>query len=214
MSVEEPVRILIADNTREFREHIRGLLAAQPALAIVAEAGNSVDALQLAAQTLPDLVLLDLQMPDLNAIETTRRLTATSPNLGVLVVTMFEDAAAVFAAMRAGARGYLLKSARKTELLQAIQVVVDGEAMFSPAIARRLITFFAMNRPPTLPFPELTAQEREILTFLAQGADNQAIAATFSLSLKTVHNQVANIYAKLQLADRTLAAVRAHEAGS
>jgi DNA-binding NarL/FixJ family response regulator len=152
-------------------------------------------------------------MPGLNGIEATRRLASTSPHVGVLMVTMFEDDDSVFAAMRAGARGYLLKGARKTETLRAIRAVADGEAIFSPAIARRLMGFFAARPATPLPFPELTDREREILTLIAQGRDNQAIATALFLSVKTVRNHVSNIYAKLQVADRAQAALRAREAG-
>lgn len=213
MSGEEPIRILIADDNTEFREGLHGLLAAQPDLTIVGAAATGAAALTLAARTLPDVVLMDLQMPDLNGIEATRRLAATSPHVGVLVVTMFEDDDSVFAAMRAGARGYLLKGARKVEVLRAIRAVASGEAIFSPAIARRLIGFFAAPRSASAPFPELTEREREILALIAQGRDNQAIAGQFSLSIKTVRNHVSNIFAKLQVTDRAQAAVRAREAG-
>ena len=207
------IRILIADDNAEFRERLRGLLAAQPDLAVVGEAASGDAALVLAARLLPDVVLMDLQMPDLNGIEATRRLVATSPHVGVLVVTMFDDDDSVFAAMRAGARGYLLKGARKAETLRAIRAVASGEAIFSPVIARRLMGFFTAVRPvPTL-FPELTDREREILAHIAQGRGNQEIAGRLSLSLKTVRNHVSIIYGKLQVADRAQAALRAREGG-
>ncbi len=209
----DPIRVLIADDNAEFRAGLRGLLEAQADLAVVGEAATGGAALALAARTLPDVVLMDLQMPDLDGIAATRRLAATSPHVGVLVVTMFEDDESVFAAMRAGARGYLLKGARKAETLRAIHAVVDGEAIFSPAIARRLMGFFAAARPAPAPFPELTDREREVLALIAQGRDNGAIAAALSLSLKTVRNHVSSIYGKLQVADRAQAAVRAREAG-
>jgi len=213
VTADDPIRILIADDNPEFREGLRGLLAAQPDLAVVGEAATGAEALALAVRTLPDVVLMDLQMPDLNGIEATRRLAAASPHIGVLMVTMFEDDDSVFAAMRAGARGYLLKGARKAETLRAIRAVADGEAIFSPAIARRLMGFFAAARlaPPVL--PELTDREREVLALIAQGRSNQAIADALFLSLKTVRNHVSNIFAKLQVADRAQAALRARDAG-
>lgn len=207
------IRILIADDNAEFREGLRGLLAAQPDLAVVGEAASGDAALVLAARLLPDVVLMDLQMPDLNGIEATRRLVATSPHVGVLVVTMFDDDDSVFAAMRAGARGYLLKGARKAETLRAIRAVASGEAIFSPVIARRLMGFFTAVRPVPTVFPELTDREREILAHIAQGRGNQEIAGRLSLSLKTVRNHVSIIYGKLQVADRAQAALRAREGG-
>ena len=205
MTTDDPIRILIADDNPEFREGLRGLLAAQPDLAVGGEAATGAEALALAARTLPDVVLMDLQMPDLNGIEATRRLTAASPHIGVLMVTMFEDDDSIFAAMRAGAR--------KAETLRAIRAVTDGEAIFSPAIARRLMGFFAAARPAPPALPELTDREREVLALIAQGRGNQAIADALFLSLKTVRNHVSNIFAKLQVADRAQAALRARDAG-
>ena len=212
-AADERIRIIIADDNGEFREGLRGLLAAQPDLAVVGEAATGEGALALAARLLPDVVLMDLQMPGLNGIEATRRLVASSPHVGVLVVTMFEDDDSVFAAMRAGARGYLLKGARKAETLRAIRAVASGEAIFSPAIARRLVGFFAAVRPAPTAFPELTEREREILALIARGQGNQEIADRLSLSLKTIRNHVSSIYGKLQVADRTQAALRAREGG-
>lgn len=213
MSDDERIRILIADDNAEFREGLRGLLAAQADLAVIGTAPDGDTALALAARLLPDVVLMDLQMPGLNGIEATRRLVATSPHVGVLVVTMFEDDDSVFAAMRAGARGYLLKGARKAETLRAIRAVASGEAIFSPAIARRLMGFFAAPKPEPTAFPELTDREREILTLIARGSGNQEIAQNLSLSVKTVRNHVSLIYSKLQVADRAQAALRAREGG-
>jgi len=213
MGDDERIRILIADDNIEFREGLRGLLAAQADLAVVGTAPDGDTALSLAARLLPDVVLMDLQMPGLNGIEATRRLVATSPHVGVLVVTMFEDDDSVFAAMRAGARGYLLKGARKAETLRAIRAVASGEAIFSPAIARRLMGFFAAPKPTPTAFPELTDREREILTLIARGSGNLEIADRLSLSVKTVRNHVSLIYSKLQVADRAQAALRAREGG-
>jgi DNA-binding NarL/FixJ family response regulator len=210
---DERIRILIADDNTEFREGMRGLLAAQADLAVVGTAPDGDTALSLAARLLPDVVLMDLQMPGVNGIEATRRLVASSPHIGVLVVTMFEDDDSVFSAMRAGARGYLLKGARKAETLRAIRAVASGEAIFSPAIARRLMGFFAAPRPAPTAFPELTDREREILALIARGSSNQDIADQLSLSVKTVRNHVSLIYSKLQVADRAQAALRAREGG-
>ena len=207
----EAIRILIADDNPEFREGLRGLLAGAPDTAVVGEATSGDQAIALAGRLQPDVVLMDLKMPALNGIEATRRIVSASPHIGVLVVTMFEDDDSVFAAMRAGARGYLLKGALKAETLRAIRAVASGEAIFSPAIARRLMTFFARPAAPTL--PELTDREREVLTLIAQGRSNQQIAEQLFLSLKTVRNHVSNIFGKLQVVDRAQAVLRAREAG-
>ena len=207
----EAIRILIADDNPEFREGLRGLLAGAPDTAVVGEATTGDQAIALAARLQPDVALMDLKMPGLNGIEATRRIVSASPHIGVLVVTMFEDDDSVFAAMRAGARGYLLKGALKAETLRAIRAVASGEAIFSPAIARRLMTFFARPAAPAL--PELTDREREILTLIAQGRSNQQIAEQLYLSLKTVRNHVSNIFGKLQVVDRAQAVLRAREAG-
>jgi DNA-binding NarL/FixJ family response regulator len=209
----EPIHVLIADDSLDFRTGMRSLLDAQPDIIVVGEAATGSQALELAGQLLPDVVLMDLQMPDVNGIEATRLLVATSPHVGVLVVTMFDDDDSVFAAMRAGARGYLLKGARKAETLRAIRAVVGGEAIFSPAIARRLVGYFAAFAPSAVAFPELTEREREILALIAQGRGNTDIADALYLSLKTVRNHVSNILSKLQVADRTQAAIRARESG-
>ncbi len=213
MTVDDAIRVLIADDNAEFRAGLRGLVETQTDLVIVGEAATGGAALALAARLQPDVVLMDLQMPDLNGIEATRQLTAASPHIGVLVVTMSEDDDSVFAAMRAGARGYLLKGARKAETLRAIRAVAGGEAIFSPAIARRLMGFFAAIRSLPPAFPALTEREREVLALVAQGRGNQEIADRLFLSLKTVRNHLSGIYGKLQVADRTQAALRAREAG-
>jgi DNA-binding NarL/FixJ family response regulator len=158
---------------------------------------------------------MDLHMPGLNGIEATRYIVHQSPHIGVVVLTMFEDDASVFAAMRAGARGYLLKGADKTEIARAIQAIAAGEAIFGPAIARRVIEYFSAPQAPGPPlaFPGLTEREREVLDLIAQGHNNQAIAQKLFLSPKTVRNHVSNIFAKLQVADRAQAIVRAREGG-
>ncbi len=162
------------------------------------------------------MILMDLRMPGTGGIEATREILSRSPDTGILVVTMVEDDASVFAAMRAGARGYLLKGADRDEMLAAIRAVGHGEAVFGPGIARRLIRYFDTPRPVQASrdvFPELTDREREILDLVAAGRNNQEIAEGLYLSLKTVRNYVSNIFTKLRVADRAQAIVRAREAG-
>jgi DNA-binding NarL/FixJ family response regulator len=158
---------------------------------------------------------MDLHMPGQNGIEATRAILRASPHIGILVLTMFEEDDSVFAAMRAGARGYLLKGADQTEILRAIHAVSYGEAIFSPAIAQRLTQYFATLEHAAMPvaFPDLTEREREVLSLIAQGRSNGEIATRLVISQKTVRNHVSNIFSKLQVADRAQAIVRAREAG-
>ncbi len=208
----ELLRILIVDDNPDFRQGLCGLLVSQPDTKVVGEATTGEQAVDMAARLQPDVVLMDLKMPGINGIEATRRIALTSPHIGILVVTMYEDDDSVFAAMRAGARGYLLKGAPKIETLRAVRAVASGEAIFSPAIARRLVGFFAAARPAAA-LPELTDREREVLALIARGRTNQEIAADLFLSLKTVRNHVTNIFSKLQVVDRAQAVLRAREAG-
>ena len=178
-------------------------------------AANGEEAIVLATELKPDIILMDLHMPGLNGIEATRRIVQASPRIGILVLTMLEDDASVFAAMRAGARGYLLKGADQAEVLRAISVVAHGEAIFSPSIAQRLMQYFA-NMQPILPqaaFPDLTEREREILGLIAMGKSNAEIAEDLVLSPKTVSNHVSNIFSKLQVVDRAQAVLRARQVG-
>jgi len=211
----EPLRVLIADDHPLFRHGLSTLLSAAPDFEVVGEATTGEEVMTQAATLQPDVILMDIQMPGVNGIEATRRILHTSPHIRILIITMFEDDASVFTAMRAGARGYILKDAQKAELLQAIRAVGRGEAIFSPAIATRLIDFFAAARPVASPqaFPELTEREREILTLIAQGNNNTEIANRLVLSPNTVRNYVSNVFSKLQVADRAHAILRAREAG-
>ncbi len=211
----DAVRVLIADDHPVFRNGLRALLASAPEMEVVGEATTGDEAVALAASAQPDVALMDLQMPGMGGIEATRRILDVSPHIRVLVVTMFDDEDSVFAALRAGARGYLLKGASPREMLRAIAAVGDGEAIFSPAIAQRLLDFFAASRTaaPPLPFPELTEREREILTLIVQGRANPQIATGLGVSLKTVRNHVSNIFSKLQVADRAAAILRGRDAG-
>jgi DNA-binding NarL/FixJ family response regulator len=212
--MEPPIRVLIADDHPFFRDGLRVLLDATADTELVGEADNGAQTVALAAELQPDVILMDLQMPGLGGIEATRRILHASPHVGVLVVTMYEDDDSVFAAMRAGARGYLLKGADKEEMRVAIRAVARGEAVFGPAIARRLMQYFAAPRQsPTDTFPDLTERERQILALLAAGRTNQEIAERLVLTLKTVRNYVSNVFAKLQVTDRAQAIIRAREAG-
>ena len=213
MNEPSQTRLLIVDDHVEFRGGLRGLLAREDDIEIIGEASDGDEALRMTERLNPDVVLMDLHMPGMNGIEATRRLVTARPFVGVLVVTMFEDDESVFAAMRAGARGYLLKGSRKAETLRAIRAVASGEAIFSPAIARRLVGYFGSPRADVEPFPELTPREREILEMIAAGQTNDEIAAALFLTLKTVRNYVTLILDKLQVADRAQAALRAREAG-
>ena len=210
----EPLRILIADDHPLYRRGLRMILTS-PDVLVVADAATGVEAVALAAEHQPDVVIMDLDMPELNGIEATRQIVHTSPHVAVLVVTMFEDDDSVFAAMRAGARGYVLKDAGEAAIVRAVTAVGCGEAIFSPAIARRVIGYFAAAGagPRLAPFPELTQREREVLDMIARGHDNATIARRLYLSPKTVRNHVSNVFAKLQVADRSKAIVRAREAG-
>ncbi len=213
--MEERIRILIADDHPVFRFGLRALLAAEPATEVVGEATTGDEAIRLAAELLPDIVLMDLNMPSTNGIDATRRLLAAMPHINVLVLTMSDDDDSVFAAMQAGARGYLLKGVQGEEMIRAIRAVNSGEAIFSPAIARRLMQYFGAPQPPEPSpiFPELTKREREILVLITQGYTNATIAEKLVLSPKTVRNHVSSIFSKLQVAGRAEAIIRARNAG-
>lgn len=208
------VRILVADDHPLYRRGLAALLNAQQGWEVVAEEADGQGAVTSARSHFPDVVVIDLNMPGLDGIEATRRIVAGQPEIGVLVLTMYDDGS-VFAAMRAGARGYLLKGADQAEIVRAVSGIVSGEAIFGPTVARRIIDFFADPRPrPTQSvFPELTAREHEVLDMIAAGRSNADIAKTLVLSPKTVRNHVSMIFAKLHVAGRSEAIVRARDAG-
>jgi DNA-binding NarL/FixJ family response regulator len=210
----DPLRVLIVDDHPVFLAGLKMLLDADPRVEVVGEAATGAAAIALAAQTQPDAVVMDLHLPDINGIAVTRTITETSPHIGVLVLTMVDDDESVFAAMRAGARGYLLKGAGHSDIVHAIAAVGGGTAVFGPSVARLLIEYFSVHRgPAAAPFPELTEREREILNLIAAGNSNTTIAERLYLSPKTVRNHVSNIFSKLQVADRAQAIVRARNAG-
>ena len=212
----ETLRILVAEDHPLFRKGMISLLSSVPDFELVGEAATGEEAVARAADLQPDVVLMDLQMPEVNGIEATRRILQESPSVRVLVVTLFEDEDSVFMALRAGARGYVLKDADEEEMVLSIRAVGKGEAIFSPAVATRVLAYFAAPLPGDVPpqaFPTLTDREREILHLLAQGHPNPSIARQLSLSTKTVGNYVSNIFTKLQVADRAQAIIRARDAG-
>ena len=211
----ETISVLIADDHPLFREGMRGRLDRVADIAVVGEAASGDEAVRLAHELEPNVVLMDIKMPGLNGIEATREIQQASPQIGVLVLTMFEDDDSVFAAMRAGAKGYLLKDSGGEEVVYAIRAVASGEAVFGSGVAERIIGFFSGPRPatPQRAFPELTEREEEVLSLVARGKSNQEIARQLFVSLKTVRNHVSNILVKLQVADRAQAVIRARDAG-
>lgn len=211
----ESLRVTIADDHPVFRDGLRALLSSLPDVEVVGEASTGEEAVTLAQHLHPDVVVMDLNMPDVSGIEATRRIIEDDPHANVLMLTMFEDNDSVFAAMRAGARGYLVKGSNQTEIIRAIEAVGAGEAVFGAPIAQRMIEYFSTARIESgeTAFPQLTDRERQVLDLIAQGNSNQAIAQSLVLSPKTVRNHVSNIFAKLQVADRAEAIVRAREAG-
>jgi DNA-binding NarL/FixJ family response regulator len=211
------VRVLIADDHPLFRDGLRLLLESTTELRVIGEAGSGDEAVALATEpsAAPDVVVMDLKMPGLSGIEATRQIRATTPRVHVLIVTMFEDDASILAAMRAGARGYVLKDAAQEDILRAIHSVARGEAIFSPAIASRVLDSFVgtTSAVPREAFPMLTEREREILHALARGCSNGEIAAQLALTSKTVRNYISAVLSKLEVVDRTEAILRAREAG-
>lgn len=208
------LRILVVEDHPLFRKGMISLLSSVPDFEVVGVAATGEEAVTTASGLQPDVVLMDLQMPGMNGIQATREILHQNPDVRVLVVTLLEDDDSVFMALRAGARGYALKDADEDEMVRAIRAVGRGEAIFSPAIAGRVLAYFSAP-VAALPraFPALTDREREILNLIARGHPNPSIAAQLSLSPKTVGNYVSNIFTKLRVADRAQAIVRAREAG-
>jgi len=208
------IRLLVADDHPAFRRGLQFMLADADDISIEGEAATGAQAVELANQLAPDVILMDLRMPDLDGIEATRRLSRNNPAPAIVVLTMFEDDDSVLAAMRAGARGYLLKGAEQDEIVRAIRAAAAGEAIFGPQIAQRVIDHFTHSaRSTTTAFPALTERERQVLELIAAGKGNASIAHELMINLKTVRNHVSNIFTKLQVSDRSAAIVRARQSG-
>ncbi len=217
MTVDD-IRLVIADDHPVYRDGLARLLSAIGGFDVVGVAADGVEAVELAASLAPDVVVMDIRMPNLDGIEATRRITAASPSTGVVVLSMFEEDELVFAAVRAGARGYLLKDADDDEIAAVLRGIARGEAIFGPTTARRLLDM--LGRTPEQsehtvpnPFPHLTQREQEVLELLARGKRNATIADELFLSERTVRNYVSNIFTKLQVADRAQAIAAARDAG-
>jgi DNA-binding NarL/FixJ family response regulator len=213
--MSEQLRILVVDDHDDFRDGLAAMLAGSESTELVGTATNGHEAVRVALELQPDVVLMDLSMPGVNGIDATQRIVTSSPHIKVLVLTMLEDDESVFAAIRAGARGYLLKGARRGEILRSIEAVGAGEVIFGPGVADRVGAYFAQVGavPATDLFPELTSREREILRLIANGRENSEIAAELRVSTKTVRNHASNIFMKLQVAHRAQAIVKARDAG-
>jgi DNA-binding NarL/FixJ family response regulator len=215
----DTIRVLIVDDHALFRDGLNAILTFAPDVEVVGEAANGQEALQKAAALSPDVILMDIQMPDMTGLEATRRILGVLPDTGIIMITMLEDDDSLFAAMRAGARGYVLKGADKSEMLRSIRAVAQGEAIFGPAIARRLAGFFQQVNVTTdddgqaQAFPDLTDREREVLELVANGRTNQEISARLHITKKTVSNHISSIYNKLQVVDRVQAIILARNAG-
>jgi len=208
------IRLLIVDDHASFRSGLRSLLGTAGDLEVVGEAATGTDAVASAARLQPDVILMDVTMPGGDGIEATRRIVEVSPHVAIVILTMDGGDEPVVRALRAGARGYVLKGAQRAELLRAIRAAAAGEAIFGQGVARRLATYLAQPGPiPARPFPELTDREREVLELVAGGRSNTEITDLLGLSPKTVRNHVSNIFAKLGVRDRAEAIVRAREAG-
>ena len=210
--MSDPLRVLIADDHPIVREGLRAVLSTVPGFELVGTAATGQEALAVAAATGPDVVVMDLHMPELDGVAATRALLAEQPTVAVLILTMYDDDEMLVAALRAGARGYLLKGASHTDIAQALRAVAAGGAVFGSGIAD-LVLGHISGRPADTPFPELTPREREILGLLADGRGNQDVARRLYLSPKTVRNHIANILAKIGAPDRAQAIAMARSAG-
>jgi len=211
--MSESIRVMIADDHPVFRDGLASLLEPLPGIEVVARASDGAEAVALAAEHRPDVIVMDVQMPEVNGIEATRRIVAADGDVGILVITMGEDDGTVLSALRAGARGYLRKGAEQDEIVRAIVTVHGGGVVFGASLAARIAEVLAPAVRPERPFPELTERETEILDRIAAGRNNAQIAAELYLSPKTIRNNVTSILAKLQATDRAEIIIRARDAG-
>jgi NarL family two-component system response regulator LiaR len=214
----EPINVLIVDDHALFRTGMRRILEMQDDIQVVGEAATGREALAQARATMPDVVLMDVKMPDLDGVEATRRLLGEMPHVGVVFCTMFEDDEFVYAGLKAGGRGYVLKESDPKTLLRAIRAVANGESLLSPTVAQKVLQQFAAlpsEGPPGLNAlcDDLTEREIEVLTLVGEGHSNREIAAQLVISEKTVKNHISNIFSKLHVCDRTQAALYAIRTG-
>jgi DNA-binding NarL/FixJ family response regulator len=211
------LRVIVTDDHPVFREGLVTILGDIDGIEVVAEAANGDEAVAAAAEHAPDVVLMDLRMPGTSGIEATARITAAHPDVAVLVLTMSEDDESVYAALRAGARGYLLKEAGKEDIARGMRAVARGEAVFGPRVSEKVLQYFASARlaatAGAVPFPQLTDREREILDHVARGATNMVIARKLFLSEKTVRNHVSSVLGKLGAHNRAAAVAMARDSG-
>jgi len=207
------IRVVIADDHPIVRDGLSALLASIPSIDVAGVAVDGQEAVRAAVTLHPDVMVMDIQMPRLSGVAATREITRVAPAVAVLMLTMFDDDDSVFAAMRAGARGYVLKGAQQDEIVRAIQAAAAGEAIFGPGIARRVLGLASGPPVPGIPFPDLTGREREVLDLIAAGERNVTIARRLSIAPKTVANHISAIFTKLQVADRSEAIIRARDAG-
>ena len=209
------LRVVVADDHPMFRYGLTAVLAQHPQVEVLASVGDGAELLQAVAEHHPDVVITDLTMPGLDGVAAATRLTEMSPGIAILVLTMHEDDDHVFAALQAGARGYLVKGAGGAEIIRAVQTVASGDAVYGGSVASRIVAQFANGAGirTVSAFPELTPREREVLELLAAGCRNHEIARRLGMSEKTVRNHVSQVLLKLQVTDRTAAALKAREAG-
>jgi DNA-binding NarL/FixJ family response regulator len=207
------IRVVIADDHPVVRDGLSALLASVPSVTVAGTASTGREAVRAAVTLRPDVLVMDIQMPELSGVAAAGEIARAAPDVAVLMLTMFDDDDSVFAAMRAGARGYVLKGAQQDEIVRAIHAVAAGQAIFGPGIARRVLGLVSAPAVPDAPFPDLTSRERQVLDLIAAGARNAEIAQRMSIAPKTVANHIAAIFAKLQVADRSQAIILARDAG-